>query len=128
MSVINDVLADVITLADATTPYSNLVIGALPGENAISIAVAGGGPDVIDFAHGMQYTLDVVLNGKHSNQKTVSDALNDIHHALCKQATFTNHDTYQIKSIMTNGAPGYIGREDNQWLYGSGLTVKFYYK
>ncbi len=128
MSVINDVFQAVITLANATTPYSNVVIGSLPAANGISMAVSTGGAKSTHFDKGAIYTLDIVLNGKHSNQQTVSDTLNDIHHALTKALSYPKTSTYQIIDIETNGAPGYIGREDNQWLYGSGLTVKFYYK
>ena len=129
MSVINDVLLDVIGMMNATKPYADIIIGAMPADNGIACAIATGSPDTTFLDKSKSYQLTLVLNGKNSDQKTVSDALNDIHQALTQTESYTDTTTYQITDIDTISTPSYIGREENkQYLYGSSLRVRFFYK
>lgn len=129
MSVINDVLLAVIGLAQATNPYATITIGAMPADNGIACQIATGAPESTFMTKGFPYQFTMVLNGKHSNQQTVSDALNDIHQSLTQRKEYPATNTYQITDISTISTPSYIGREENkQYLYGSSLSVKFFYK
>lgn len=157
MSVINDVLLAVIDMAesiydeptgeaiqdstdteDHTEPsegdtesglYAPILIGALPADNGICCTIAGGWPEATFIDKGMSYELSLVLNGKHESQQMVSDTLNDIHQALTQTKTYPQTDAYQITNIETTASPSYIEREENkQYLYGSSLKVRFYYR
>ena len=71
--------------------------------------------------------LTAVLNGKHTDEQILSAALGKIHTALSMATEYPAADNYQITDISTINAPGCLGREENeQWLYGSSLRVKFY--
>ena len=73
--------------------------------------------------------ISIVLNGKHTNQKMVFDALSNIHQALTKTKQYPGTDDFQVMNIATISAPQLIGREENsQILYGSSLGVKFYWR
>ena len=125
MSVLNDILLDVIGLAQATGPYATIVVGALPADNGITMTYGAGGVDTTFMTKGILYDLDIALNGKHSNAKIVSDALNNIHQALTQATSYPRTDTYQITDISTISTPSYLDREQNsQILYGSSLRVK----
>lgn len=127
MSVINDVLIAVIGMMPRK--YSPVTIGAMPADNGIACAIANGAPEGTFLTKGMAYQFNLVLNGKHSSQQTVSDALNDIHQALTQTKEYPYTDTYQITDIDTITSPSYLGREENkQYLYGSSLRVRFFYK
>lgn len=129
MSVINDVLIAVINMAQATNPYAQITVGALPADNSICCAISSGYPEATFNDKGFSYDLSLVLNGKHANQQIVSDALNNIHRALTQTKTYPQTATYQINNIETTASPSYIGREENkQHLYGSSLQVRFYYR
>ena len=129
MSVINDVLNSVINMAETVELYAPIVIGSLPADNGISIAVGSGTAAATFLTKGMAYELTCALNGKHENQQTASDALNDIHQALTQTKTYPSTNTYQITNIETVATPSYIGREaGSQWLYGSSIRIKFFYK
>lgn len=129
MSVFNDVLLNVINLAEQTKPYAHIVIGALPAENGLSIAWANGAPETTFLNKSSVIDMSAVLNGKHSNQQMVSDALGAIHKALTRHMDYPETEEYQILNIKTIGAPCYLGRENNgQWLYGSSLQIKFYWR
>ena len=129
MSVINDVLLAVIDMAQDTDPYADITIGALPADNGICCAISTGAADAPFLDRGCSYELSLVLNGKHYDQQTVSDALNDIHQALTQTKTYPKTDAYQITNIETASGPTYIGREENkQYLYGSSLRVRFYFR
>ena len=109
--------------------YAPILIGALPADNGICCTIAGGWPEATFIDKGMSYELSLVLNGKHANQQTVADTLNDIHQALTQTKTYPQTDAYQITNIETTASPSYIEREENkQYLYGSSLKVRFYYR
>lgn len=129
MSVINDVLHAVIGMINDTQPYANVVIGAMPADNSLACAISTGASEGTFFNKEMPYQFSMVLNGKHHNQRTVSDTLNDIHQVLTQSTTYPATDAYQITDIETESSPSYIGREENkQYLYGSALRVRFFYK
>lgn len=129
MTVIEDVLEAVRVLAQATSPYATITRAALPPENGISIFLGAGAATHTFGTKSMRYQLDLVLNGKHSNEATVRGALCKIHDALAKALSYPNTATYQITNIMTATSPTRIERETNgQILYGSALTVTFYYR
>lgn len=126
MSVYTDVLEAVCGLINATNPYSAVTVGALPPFNGISIAWASSSnaPFWNKYA---AVEMSAVLNGKHENQQTVLDGLGAIHTALSMSKEYPSADNFQITDVSTLSAPSYLGREENnQWLYGSSLRVKFY--
>ena len=59
-------------------------IGPLPAANGLSIAPASGGVEENTLAHGGEYSMTLALNGKHTGQATVYDALCVIHEHLEK--------------------------------------------
>lgn len=126
MNVYDDVLSAVIELAEATQPYSNIIIGPMPPDNGISIT--WGSTAYNPFLNKRAAVeLTAVLNGKHTNQQTLSETLGKIHTALSMATEYPAADNYQITDITTISAPSYLGREENnQWLYGSSLRVKFF--
>ena len=126
MSVPNDVLIAVIGMMPSE--YAPVTIGAMPADNGIACSIANGAPNSTFLNKGMEYQLNLVLNGKHHSQQIASDALNDIHQALTQTETYPATESYQITNIETISTPSYIGREENkQYLYGSSLNVKFFF-
>ena len=129
MSVYAALLESVIGMASATNPYASIIIGAMPPDNGISMTFAGGSATETFFNKGMVQEISIVLNGKHTNQKMVFDALSNIHQALTKTKQYPGTDDFQVINIATISAPHLIGREENsQILYGSSLGVKFYWR
>lgn len=126
MSVYDDVLESVCGLAEASQPYSAIVIGSMPPDDGISIVWSAS--SLNEFLNkNAVVTMTAVLNGKHSNQKSVSEALGEIHRVLTRRKAYPEAENFQITNISTVGAPIYIGREaNNQWLYGSSLRVRFF--
>ena len=125
MSIQQQIMDAVAALVDAMHNYANVVYGTLPEANGLCLAASTGALDAATLAHGGQYSLQVVLNGKHSNQRTVYDTLCAIHEYLNKIASYPSGAGWSVCSIQTNGAPGYIDREESQWLYGSSLTIGY---
>lgn len=128
ISAIMDKIADA---ADALGLYATIVYGSDPPENGICMIQAAGAPTEKHFDTGMLYRLSVLLNGKHSDQQTLLDALTQIHTALTKRNDFNDFSTTdaQVISIMTTASPQIIGREqNNQWIAGSSFEVSFYWR
>ncbi len=128
MSVYDDVLNAVIDLAEQAKPYSDILIGPMPPDNGISIAWSSGNLNTfLDKRAAVRMT--AVFNCKHEDQQTASDTLGRLHTYLNMRKNYPSADNFQITNIETIGAPVYLGREENnQWLYGSSLEVKFFLK
>ena len=130
MSVYSDVLAAVIGKVNTMSPapYANIVVGSLPPDNGISMTWAAGSLNTF-MDKNAAVEMSAVLNGKNTNQQTVSDTLGQIHTFLNMRKDYPAADNFQITNIETISPPSYLGREENnQWLYGSSLAVKFFCK
>ena len=128
-SVINQVVEAVIGLMNATTPFATVTRGALPTGVGITCEVGPSTPSEVYLDKNSYVPLDVTLNGKHGNLKTLSDALNKIHSALTRAKTYPASDNWQIVDISNYTLPEIVDREsNNEWLMASSLSVKFYQK
>lgn len=120
----NDVLQAVIDMAQAAAGIP-VVLGSLPPDDGIAMTGnASSFPIFLDI--GSNEEMNVVCNGKNTQQQAVINQLEAIHAALTRRKDFPSTDTWQIYAIETTASPRLIGREQNsQWLYGSSLRVKF---
>jgi hypothetical protein len=128
---IDGIMEKLAAAADALGLYATVVFGSDPPANGICMIQAAGAPSEKHFDTGMLYRLSVLLNGKHTNQQTLLDALTQIHTALTKRNDFNDFSTEdaQVLSIMTTASPQIIGREQNsQWIAGSSCEVSFYWR
>ena len=128
-SVINQVVEAVIGLMNATTPFATVTRGALPTGVGITCEVGPSTPSEVYLDKNSYVPMDVTLNGKHGNLKTLSDALNKIHSTLTRAKTYPESDNWQIVDISNYTLPEIVDREsNNEWLMASSLSVKFYQK
>ena len=128
-SVINQVMEAVIGLMNATSPFASVTRGALPTGIGITCEVGPSTPSEVYLDKNSYVPLDVTLNGKHGNLKTLSDALNNIHSALTRAKTYPDGDDWQIVDISNYTLPQVVDREsNNEWLMASSLSVKFYWR
>ena len=128
-SVINEVLEAVIGLMNDTRPFSAVTRGALPTGPGLTCEIVPSSPESMHMDKNTVIQLDVTLNGKHSNLKTVSDAMNEIHSTLTRATSYPSAERWQIIDITNQTLPQKIGREtNNDWLMASALSVKFYWR
>lgn len=128
-SVINQVLEAVIGLMNATSPFASVTRGALPTGVGLTVEIGPSSPSEVYLDKNSFVPLDVTLNGKHGNLKTLSDAMNKIHSTLTRAKTYPASDNWEIVDISNYTLPEIIGREgNNEWLMASALSVKFYWK
>lgn len=120
----NDVLQAVIDMAEAAAGTS-IFVGSMPPDNGIAMTGnAGSYPIFLDI--GSNESMNVVCNGKNTNQQAVIAQLDAIHASLTRRKDYPNNNQWQIYAIETTASARLIGRESNsQWLYGSSLLVKF---
>ena len=126
-SIYNSVLLAVIEMASAAEPYAPILVGSLPHDNGLSMAIAAGSP-TYSMDKGARHELTIAFNGKHTDQALVSDTLGKLHELLTTRTDYpTTSEGCQITNIETLASPSYLDRENNsQWLYGSSLRVRFY--
>lgn len=128
-SVINEVLEAVIGLMNATNPFATVTRGALPTGQGLVCEIGPSIPDELYFDKNTVIPLDVTMNGKHQNLKTLTDAMNGIHSALTRTRVYPSTERWQIIDIENQNLPQKIDREqNNEWLSASALTVRFYWK
>lgn len=128
-SVINQVVEAVIGLMNAVNPFATVTRGALPTGVGLTCEVGPSTPLEVYLDKYSYIPLDVTMNGKHGNLKTLSDAMNDIHAALTRAVSYPSGDSWEIVDIVNYTLPQVIGRENNnEWLMASSLSVKFYWK
>lgn len=128
-SVINQVIEAVIGLMNSTGPFAAVTRGALPTGVGITCEVGPSAPSEVYMDKNSYVPLDVAINGKHPDLKTLSDALNQIHSALTMAKTYPEGDGWQIVDISNYTLPEVVDREsNNEWLMASSLSVKFYWR
>ena len=127
MSVINEVMEAVIDLMNGTNPFAQVTRGALPTGVGLVCEVGPSTPSEVYLDKNTYTPLDVTLNGKHPNLKTLSDAMNTIHSVLTRATEYPEGEGWQIVDISNYTLPQIVDREDNnEWLMASALSVKFY--
>ena len=110
----------------STITTLQIVVGNLPPENGFAIQLTSGAPRMFN-TKASTYVLNLVLNGKNSDQQLLIDTLEQMHTLLNQKKDYLNDIEFQITDITTTNAPIYIEKEqNNQYLYGSGLQIKFY--
>lgn len=131
-SVINEVVESVIGLMNATSPFATVTRGALPTTEGLVCEIGPTIPQEVYLSKNALVPLDVTLNGKHPNLKTLSDTMNTIHSVLTRAKTYPDDSTngrWQIVDISNQNLPQIIGREqNNDWIAASALTVQFFWK
>jgi len=125
VSIQQQILDAVAALIDAQSNYATVVYGSLPDANGLCLAPSAGSVNETTLSHGGTYSMQCVLNGKHSNQGTVRDTLFKIHEALNKIIVCPSGTGWAVTGISTSSAAGYIDHEEDQWLYGSSITIDY---
>jgi hypothetical protein len=121
----DEILQALIDMAEAASGV-RVVTGSLPPDNGIAMTgTSASAPIFLDI--GSNERMNVLVNGKNGDQKTVIQQLDAIHKSLTRRKDFPTGDGWQIYAIETLTSPRLLGREENvqaQWVYASSLLVK----
>ena len=107
----------------AQTEYSRVLVGALPPDDSMVMAVSAGAEENTSLDLPGALNLDIVLNAKHREQDNVMAALFDVHTQVPRMMDLPRGNGWQILSVSTSSAPSFIEYDGDQWLYGSALEV-----
>lgn len=125
MSIINEAVEAVGTLINGLGLFSSIYRGALGTGNGLSCEVGPTSPSEVYLDKNKYIPIDLTINGKHNDLKTLSEALNTIHESLTMLTSYPTGDNWHIVDISTMTEPQIIGREDEgQYLMASALHVK----
>lgn len=129
MSTFNDVLIQVIEMAEQTNPYATIVIDTTPPFNGIAMGYSTGSPSDTHFDKGMIISQNIMVNAKHTDKEVAFDTVARIHAYLTKLLKYPNNDDFQIINISTVTIPTLIDREDNKsYIIGSTIQVDYYWR
>lgn len=123
----NEILQAIIDMASAAVGVS-IVTGSMPPDNGIAMT-GQSAPQSIMLDIGSNERMAIVCNGKNTDQQTVIEQLDAIHHDLTRRKDFPAGEDWQVYAIETVASPRLLGREQHsEWLYGSSLLVKIHMK
>ena len=112
-------------MIDALSLFAEITRGALGTGDTLSCEVGPTTPQTVWLDKNQYIPVDLMINGKHSDLQTLSDALNTIQESLTMMTDYTSGDKWQITDIATLTEPQIIGREqDNRWMMASALQIK----
>ena len=119
----DEILQALISMAE-TAAGVQVFEGSLPPDNGL--AMTGNASEAAVFLDiGSDESMSILCNGKHREQQTVTQQLDEIHRYLTRRKTFPQGNNWQIYAIETVASPRLINHEPNgQWVYGSSLLVK----
>lgn len=124
-SIINQAVEKVMDLIDSLNLYALITRGALGTGNGLVCEVAPSSPTEVYLDKNQYITVDLTINGKHSDLELLSDSMNLIHESLTMLKEYPYSENWQIVDIVTLTEPQIIGREENNdWIMASSLGVK----
>ena len=124
-SIINQAVEKVMDLIDSLNLYALITRGALGTGNSLVCEVAPSSPTEVYLDKNQYITVDLTINGKHSDLELLSDSMNLIHESLTMLKEYPYSENWQIVDIVTLTEPQIIGREENNdWIIASSLGVK----
>lgn len=125
MTIINETIESVMELIDGLGLFASIYRGALGTGDGLCCEIATSYPEAVFLDKNQYIPIDLTINGKHENLKTLSDAMNTIHETLTMKKSYPTGTYWKIVDITTNTEPQVIGREDsNQWVMASSLLIK----
>ena len=131
-SVINEAIEAVIGMMNALAPFATVTRGALPTGPGLSCELGPSNPQTVYLSKNSYLRLDLTMNGKHPNEKTLLDTMNNIHSHLSRARSYpedANETRWQIVDIENAMFPRIIGREENNlWIAASSMIVKLYWR
>lgn len=124
-SIINQAVDATMELIDALGLFATISRGALGSGNDLTCEVGPSGADEVYLDKNQYIVIDLTINGKHTNLRTLSDDLNKIHESLTMLTAYPSMESWKIVDITTLTFPQVIGREENNaWMMASALNVK----
>lgn len=127
MNVIDSAVEAVIGMMNNTHPFATVTRGALPTGIGITCEVTTSSDAEIYLDKGARIAVDLTLNAKHFNLRTLSDTMNGIHDALTRihdHSLYPSDTNWQVIDIYTNVYPHLVTREEqNEWVMASALIV-----
>lgn len=126
-SAMNEVVEQVIGLINGLDVFATMTRGALPTGPGLVCEPGPTTPNEVYLDKGQYIPLDLTLNGKHGNLKTLSNDMALIFEDLTRRKTYPSGTGWQIVDIAAYTLPEVIGREsNNQWLMAGALSVRYY--
>ena len=124
-SIINLAVEAVMDMIDALGLFANIERGALGTGNGLCCEIGPTSPETVFLDKHQYIPVDLTINGKHDDLRTLSDAMNKIHESLTMAFSYPYGNGWEIVDITTMSEPQIIAREDsNQGVMASALYVK----
>lgn len=126
-SALNQAFEAILTQAKVVQANFPVMRGPLQSGAGIALEPDPSGPTMRHMDGGIILTLDIVMNGKATDRRTLTNALHLLHSVLTRKGPLPQGRGWQITHIDTQTFPALVERQkDGQWLYASSLTATIY--
>ena len=126
-SAMNEVVEQDIGIINGLDVFATMTRGALPTGPGLVCEPGPTTPNEVYLDKSQYIPLDLTINGKHGNLKTLSNDMALIFEDLTRRKTYPSGTGWQIVDIAAYTWPEVIGREsNNQWLMAGSLSVRYY--
>ena len=124
-SILNLAIEAVMDEIDSLGLFATITRGALGTGDGLSCEIGPTSVETVWLDKHQYIPVDLTINGRHSDLRTLSDAMNTIHENLTMLTSYPYGNGWEIVDITTLTEPQVIGREDsNEWMMASALLVK----
>ena len=124
-SILNLAIEAVMDEIDSLGLFATITRGALGTGDGLSCEIGPTSVETVGLDKHQDIPVDLTINGRHSDLRTLSDAMNTIHENLTMLTSYPYGNGWEIVDITTLTEPQVIGREDsNEWMMASALLVK----
>lgn len=128
-SIVNLVVESVMALINAMNLYATIKRGALGTSTYLACETSPFTPQTVFMDKNAYIPITLAINGKHANQQTLLDALNNITDELSRKTSYPSGNGWEIVDITSGNYPRIIGREqNNDWVAACDIVIKFYRK
>ena len=123
----NEVIEAVIDLMNGLHLFATVTRGALPTGPGIVCEPGPSIPSEVYLDKGQYIPLDLTINAKHTNLRTLTDDMGRVFETLTRMTNYPHGQEWEIVDIAVYTMPQIIGREENnQWLAACALSIKYY--
>ena len=127
MNVIDEAVEAVIGMMNSLQPFAAVTRGALPTGNGLTCEVIPSADAENYLDKGARIPIDLTLNGKHHDLRTLSGTMNHIHDELTKILDpngYPSAEKWKVIDIQNGTYPHLMEREENNtWIMASSLIV-----
>lgn len=119
----------IVDLINEIGNFAQMTFGALGTGNSLCCQLAPSNDQEVFLDKNSYAVLTLAINGKHKNQQTLTNTLNNILDNLARRTEYPSGQGWEVVDVSRGNFPRIIDREEsNLWVMSCDLIIKVYRK